>query len=108
MILYRNNDQIIELPGLRSGLDETQYKNAATCSATLYDKDGTPVDGFINITLIYQSTAPVAGTYRGQISEAFAPPIAKNYVLKVHADQAGDDFNRVITKVQVADRPNDI
>lgn len=93
IVVYAENDQIIELPGLRSGLDQTIFLTAATVIATMYNSKDIAVSGFTNITLNYISGAPIPGTYRGQITSSCNPPIGGGYWIVVEATQGGDKFH---------------
>jgi hypothetical protein len=88
LIIFKANDQEVELPNLRSGMDESVIKNAATVTGTLYDANGVAVPDFENVSFIFIAD----GTYRGHVSEAFDPPEG-SYVLKIHAVENDDDLN---------------
>jgi hypothetical protein len=84
LILYKKNDQYVEISGLADGLTAA-YMNAATVTATLKARDGTNVTGLTNITLSYVAASD--GVYRGQVAETFDPTAGGGYTLHIDATQ---------------------
>ena len=87
VILYKLNDNFIEIDGLADGLDAANYFNAATITATLKDSAGVNVAGIIALPLTYVSASN--GKYRGAVQEAFDPPAGGGYSLIIDASQGG-------------------
>lgn len=96
-VLYKRNSQVVELPRLRSGLDETQFKNAATATATLCDADGSPISGYQPFPLSL-AEGSVDGTYSVRLGADFDPP-AGRYRLVFAASESGDDLEDAVTVV---------
>lgn len=65
--LLVGNDNLIEVEGLQSELDLSNYLNAATVKATLKDLEGVDVAGAIDIVLSYVSASN--GNYNGTLDD---------------------------------------
>ena len=110
--IYKSNDQWIQLTGLYSlsadgygMLTIKNYEDAATVKATLYDVNGIPVSGLIDIPMLY--VAGSEGIYRGQVTAAFDPPAAKNYELVITAVSGSSELKFKVRTI-VEDRPNTV
>jgi hypothetical protein len=79
VILYKKNDQWIEIDGLADGLTATLI-DGATVTATLHDSAGQPVSGLTAVALSFVSS----GVYRGQVNETFDPAVG-TYTLLLDA-----------------------
>lgn len=111
LTLYRGaiNDQLITLPHLRSGRDESQYINDAALVANLYTEAnaplgrdaGTPHDMLAAVALSL-AAGSVDGTYELVLDETFNPDLGTYYLVISGSTPAGDDFGRIY-KVRIKD-----
>lgn len=88
--LFKANDQIIEIFGLKDGLNNG-FINTAVCTATLKDSAGSSVTGITDLVLVYVAASD--GIYRGIIQDTFDPPTGNNYTLHIDADNSGDKLH---------------
>lgn len=88
--LFKANDQIIEIFGLKNGLTNG-FINTAVCTATLKDSTGSSVTGITDLSLDY--IAGSNGIYRGIIQDTFDPPTGNNYILNIDSDDSGDKLH---------------
>ena len=101
--LYRENDQYVEVEGLRN-LADGIFVNDATLTATLIDKDSVDVPGLIAVPGEYQAASD--GTYRFPAwipASPTPPPNGRRYRLVVEGDVAGKAFS-VTIPTEVATR----
>jgi hypothetical protein len=85
-ILFKSNDQVIEVFGLKNVLTGA-FLNAATVTATLKNRSGQNVAGLTDLPLNY--VAGSNGDYRGQVEETFNPPQRDGYTLIIDAAEGG-------------------
>lgn len=90
IVLFPSNHQVVEVEGLRSGVDGS-FKNSAVVTATLKDPSGGTVAGVDGLTLSYVPESD--GVYRGVISGGFDPPVGSGYVLYVNAVSGGENLH---------------
>ena len=84
--LYPSNTQLISITGLQDQVTGN-YLDAATISATLYDRLGN-ADGVLNgVTCTYQ--AGTQGNYQGVVPNSFNAAVGGGYMLVIVAAQAG-------------------
>jgi len=86
LTLYKVNDQVIEVLGLKNNVSGA-FLNAATVTATLKDAAGQNVTGLTNLTLAY--VAASSGDYRGQVEQTFDPAVGGSYTLHIDGSEAG-------------------
>jgi hypothetical protein len=86
LILFKANDQVIEVKGLKNNVSGA-FLNAATVTATLKDPAGANVTGLTAIPLAY--VAASSGDYRGQVEETFNPAQKDGYTLHIDASEGG-------------------
>lgn len=82
IVLFRKNDQYIELLGLKDLLTD-QFQNSATVTATLKNDRGDVQAGVNGLVL---TNFNVNGDYRGLVNDAvFDPDLGSGYVLEIKA-----------------------
>jgi hypothetical protein len=86
LYLYPMNTQVINVTGLQDQVSGN-YLDAATVSATLYDRLGNPDSVLTDITLVY--LAGTQGNYQGTVPFAFNAADGGGYNLVITADQGG-------------------
>lgn len=97
--LLRGNDQVLELPGLRTA-PAGVYLNAATVSAVLWTT-GTGAAIVLTISMLYVASSD--GVYQGGIEgSTFLSPAGDAYELVVTAVEAGQNY-RIVYGVDVRD-----
>lgn len=100
LILYRLNDQVVELDGLQDLLS-ADYLNAATLTASLYDQFANPI--FEDIDFSYLANSD--GVYRAVIpGSGFNPGLGAGYKLIVDGNQSGSDAIHLVIQVEIQDR----
>jgi len=86
-IVYRDNDNLITVTGLRDISAGGDYLNSASVTANLYDEDGSLVTPTGGITLSHVSGSD--GDYEGVIQSSTSLAVGPNYRLEIDASQAG-------------------
>lgn len=100
--LLRGNDQVLQLPRLRTGRAPITYLNAATAEAVLQTTADPPVT-LLTIPLTYVAASD--GTYEGPIEgPTFLEPEGLEYQLVVTAVEAGQHY-RTVLDVWITDAP---
>ena len=100
MILYRLNDQILELDGLQDLLS-LQYLNAATLTGALYDQFSNPI--FTGVSFAYVPNSD--GVYQAVVPGAgFNPGLGAGYKLILDGNQSGSDHIHLVIQVEIQDR----
>lgn len=84
--LLIGSDHFIRLTGLQAKLTAAP-QNAATVTATIYDRTGAMVEGLESITLNYIALS--SGDYRGSIPDNFPAPAGASYSIRLVAEQSG-------------------
>lgn len=84
--LLIGSDHFIRLTGLQAMLTGA-YQNAATVTASIYDRTGALVEGLESITLNYIALSN--GEYRGAIPDNSPAPAGASYSIRLVAEQAG-------------------
>jgi hypothetical protein len=85
--IYRENDNLITVDGLRDITSSGDYLNSATVEANLYDGDGVLVTPSGGIALSY--VADSDGKYEGVIQSTEDLELGQYYVLHIDAAEAG-------------------
>jgi hypothetical protein len=97
LILYKDNDQIVQLTGLRNA-KTLAYLNTATVTLSLKDSKGATV--FADTPLDYEAGSN--GNYSATIQESFDPTAGNRYLSIIDAVQGGATLHlEVWTKVAV-------
>jgi hypothetical protein len=86
-LIYRDNDNLIRVTGLRDISASGDYLNAATVTANLYDDDGNLVSQSGGITLSYVSGS--TGDYEGVLQSTESLTVGDEYKLEIDADEGG-------------------
>ncbi len=86
-IIYRDNDNLITVTGLRDISAGGDYLNAATVEANLYDEDGVLATPSGGIALSHVSGSD--GNYEGVIQSTETLALEKDYLLHIDAAEAG-------------------
>lgn len=87
LYLYKGNDMVIELDGLKNEVTG-EYVNNATVTFTLKDAAGATVTGQSFPTAMPYVTAS-NGLYRATLSDAAAVVVGTRYVVEINVDAGG-------------------
>ncbi len=86
LVLYKSNDQEVEVIGLKNNITGA-WLNAAVVTATLKDPAGANVTGLTALPLAYVALSN--GDYRGHVEETFNPTAKDGYTLHIDASEGG-------------------
>ncbi len=97
--LLNLNDQLLQLPHLRTIKDETIFVDDATVTASLYTLDGAVVSALQDLQLDYVPASN--GVYEGTVPSTFSA-VPGTYMLVISAVSGGRHYYKKF-KVKVVD-----